>query len=77
MNVRVHTLLVLVLRLLRHQLLIASLPLVIRIDVDPFIGDPFGALGDDTAAVQSVFVLLAHPTCWRTKLLSLNSDEGK
>ena len=57
-----HTFIILFLWLLCNQLLVASLPLVIRINVDPFICDPLSAVGDHAAPMQSVFILLAHPT---------------
>lgn len=66
-RVQSQTFVIFVLWLLWNQLLVARLPLVIWINVDPFIGDPLSALGDHAASMQSVFILLSHPTYWEKK----------
>lgn len=46
-----------------HLLLVADLPLVVWVDVDPFVGDPLGSPRHHTASMQRVSVLLPHPAC--------------
>lgn len=71
-RVQSQTFVVLILCLLWHQLLVASLSLVIWINVDPFIGDPFCAMSDHAASMQGIFILLSNPTYVEKKKKKFN-----
>lgn len=64
-RVQSQTLIIPVLWLLWNQLLVPNLTQIIWINVDPFICNPLDAMGDDTASMQSIFILLSDPTCWK------------
>ncbi|KAL2299897.1 hypothetical protein Nmel_012752, partial [Mimus melanotis] len=46
-----------------HLLLELLLPPAVGVHVDPVVGDPLGALGDQAAPVQSEVIQLPHPAC--------------
>lgn len=64
-RVQSQTLIILVLWLLWNQLLVPNLTQIIWINVNPFICNPLDAMGDDTASMQSIFILLSDPPYWK------------